>query len=68
MIAGAAVWCHGALSSADKKSTALKWMMVGVAKALPAWACPLTGGPSAMSVTAMNCRPMSAPADEPTMT
>ena len=36
IVAAAAVVCHGALSSADKKSTALKWMMVGVANALPA--------------------------------
>src|SRR5258706_8146999 len=43
-------------------------MMVGVAKALPARAWSRTGAESAMRLMAMNCKPMSAPADEPTMT
>jgi hypothetical protein len=41
-------------------------MMVGVANALPA--CGVATGRSATSVMTTNCNPISAPADDPTMT
>jgi hypothetical protein len=51
-------------------STALKCSTVGVAKALLASCigCASRVGPWAISVSATNCSPMRAPADEPAMT
>jgi hypothetical protein len=60
------VECHGALSSAAMSSTAQKWRMVGVPKAAISVE-PLFTEESAIRVTTTNCRPVSAPADEPTM-
>jgi hypothetical protein len=53
---------------ADRRSTAPKWTTLGVEKAPPACASARAIGVSAMSVMTTNCKPMSAPADEPTIT
>src|SRR5215470_12946025 len=59
-IAKALVACQGTRRTADKKSTTLKWTIVGVANAGPAWsAC--AGGLAATSVITTNCNPISAP-------
>jgi hypothetical protein len=42
--------------------------MVGVAKALPIRASSFDLGVFAMRVRTTNCRPIKAPADDPTMT
>jgi len=52
---------------AETSSAALKCTIVGVTKAAPARCISLTGF-SAMSVITTNCKPISAPAAEPTMT
>jgi len=59
--------CHGAHRTAARSNTAPKWTIVGVANAGPASAAR-GGDLSAMSVMTTNCNPVSAPADEPTMT
>jgi hypothetical protein len=43
-------------------------MIVGVAKALLPPSTSLTIGISAINVMTTNCNPISAPADDPTMT
>jgi len=50
---------QGARSTADRSSTLLKCMTVGVAKVSPA-SGERTGGLSAMSVMTTNCNPTSA--------
>jgi len=66
--AAGAIPCQGALRTPASSSTAPKWTMVGVANASPACAAPFPMGMSAMRVMTTNCKPISAPADEPTIT
>ena len=58
---------HGALTIADTSSTAQKCTMVGVPKARIV-AGPVGLLPSDMRVITTNCRPVSAAAEEPTIT
>jgi hypothetical protein len=59
--------CQGIWTSADSKRQAPKWTTVGVAKARPASDMPACGL-SAIKVMTTNCRPISAPAADPTIT
>jgi hypothetical protein len=59
---------QGALRIADKRRTAPKWTTLGVANALPARSSTCEAGRSARSVITTNCKPIRAPADEPTIT
>lgn len=67
-MAAALTEVQGALRAAARSRTAEKWTMVGVAKVLLASALlPLTGMLE-IRVMTTNCNPISAPAEEPTMT
>jgi hypothetical protein len=59
---------HGALGTAESKTTVPKWTMVGVANASPACAAPGLRGKLATRAITTNCNPIRAPADEPTIT
>src|SRR4051812_37710049 len=59
--------CHGALRTAASNSTATKWMTVGVPNALIVSGLRGTDD-SLTSATTTNIRPVSPPADDPTIT
>jgi hypothetical protein len=67
-IATAPIPSHGALRRADSNSTTPKCTTLGVEKASPACASPRATDLPAMRVMTTNCNPISAPADEPTIT
>ena len=60
--------CHGALKMADTSSAAQKWTTFGVPNADRVSPVPRIMPPSVISVSTTNCSPVSAPAEEPTMT
>ena len=58
---------HGALIAAEMINATQKWTIVGVANAENV-APVLRSSSSAISVTTTNMRPVSAPAEDPTIT
>ena len=66
--AGPMIPSHGELKIAESPSTAPKCTIVGVAKASPASALFPVIGLSEMRLITTNCKPMRAPADDPTIT
>jgi hypothetical protein len=59
--------CQGARESAANSNAAPKWTTVGVPNAAEPSGEALVGL-CAISVTTTNCKPINAPAAEPTMT
>src|SRR5690242_13648003 len=66
MIITAVIESHGARSRAQRKRTTLKWTTVGEPNAAPASGLRICR--SAIRVMTTNCSPISAPAEDPTMT
>jgi hypothetical protein len=60
--------CHGVLRIAETSSAPQKWTTFGQANAESVAAVPRIMPASEISVRTTNWRPVSAPAEEPTMT